>query len=258
MNSYYLKEMKSLVFKFSLCLFILISFSSVSIAQSSINGVFERTPVRQNLQIYQQAINKISNDIDKANDEYQALLLELSEYLDKLNNDKETLSWFNDYKQSITDSFNSMVKFDPAGARNYCIKMKGEVALNSELRARVRTSEEYKEEMRYIKYRSDLSEAEKKEYIENHPYVFIPIYDDDHKVIGGRLGTKQELNEMAIKRLKELDIDFEEEIQVEKKDNKTQEITVETKLKQLETLRKNGRISDEAYNRFRNEIINEQ
>ena len=238
------KENNNISFLFKIMMVSLLVSFFITTSVSSQSYVPAREPVRMNLQVYQQAINTISNNIEAANQEYKELMITLSDYGDRLNNDKETLSWFEKYKQKISDTFNSKMNNDPAGARNYCIRTKGDIAVDPELRARIRTSEEYKEQIYYIQFRSDYSEDEKKEYIKNHPYIFIPIVDDDGEIIGGKLGTLEELEKFE-----------EKKNQAIKKESNAPDISIETQLQQLNSLKENGRISDETYKNMREKIL---
>lgn len=143
--------------------------------------------------ILQQALEKRNRAEQEANEQYSKLLLKLAEYGSRLNNDDETLLWFDDYKKEIDRSYISYLRsFGPFDARNYAIRKQGEIANDPELMARIRTANEYRATMQSIQ-QSDMSQQEKTDWVAEHPYCFIPIVNSEGKIIGGKLGTKAEL-----------------------------------------------------------------
>ena len=150
-------------------------------------------PIQEDNTILQQSIEKLERASYEATEQYSKLQLLLAEYGDKLYNDEETLLWFDKYKKEIEQSYESMRGFGPYDARNYAIRKQGEIANDPELMARIRTANEYRAAVQSIRQRSDMSQQEKMDWIADHPYCFIPIANSDGKIIGGKLGTKAEL-----------------------------------------------------------------
>ena len=149
---------------------------------------------QSNLSVLENSLQKMDNQINEANEEYQNLQIILAEYGNQLNNDQETLVWFDEYKDKIRSSFNSFMNRGYAvDARDYCIRKKGEIAADPELNARIRTAKEYQTAVNRIQERTDMSQDDKNEWMFFHPYCFIPIVNNDGKVIGGKLGTEEEL-----------------------------------------------------------------
>lgn len=143
--------------------------------------------------ILQQALEKRNRAEQEANEQYSKLLLKLAEYGSRLNNDDETLLWFDDYKKEIDRSYISYLRsFGPFDARNYAIRKQGEIANDPELMARIRTANEYRATMQSIQ-QSNMSQQEKTDWVAEHPYCFIPIVNSEGEIIGGKLGTKAEL-----------------------------------------------------------------
>lgn len=143
--------------------------------------------------ILQQSIEKRNRAEQEANEQYSKLQLKLAEYGSRLNNDDETLLWFDDYKKKIDRSYISfLTSFGPFDARNYAIRKQGEIANDPELMARIRTANEYRATMQSIQ-QSNMSQQEKTDWIAEHPYCFIPIVNSEGEIIGGKLGTKAEL-----------------------------------------------------------------
>lgn len=148
---------------------------------------------RDNIDVLQQSLDKLDRVGNEATEQYSKLQLLLAEYGGKLNNDEETLLWFDDYKNKIERSYESMRSLGPYDARDYAIRKQGEIANDPELMARIRTANEYQAALQSIRQRSDMSQQEKADWIAEHPYCFIPIANSEGKIIGGKLGTKAEL-----------------------------------------------------------------
>ena len=170
-------------------MFLLLSmFTNCAFAQY----VTKREPIRANLSVHQELADYFARMSTEANEQYRRLQIVLAEYGNKLHNDEETLVWFDAYKNNINSQFNSLISFYPAEARDYAIRKQGEVASNPELTARIRTANEYQAIIKDLQKRDDMTQAEKNEWITNHPYSFIPIIGRNGEIIGGKLGTKVE------------------------------------------------------------------
>ena len=179
---------------------VLLSITHVVTAQNEIYGVPLRTPVNRSstLNAIQNSLQTIDNKMNAANEEYSNLKKQLAEYREQLNDDEATLSWFSDFVDYIEADYESYTKkYDWGGAYNYCISKKGDLAIDPELRARIRTSKEYKE------MQSGMGYQERLEWKMANPYCFIPITNDQGKIIGGKLGTPEELKEWKEKRARE-------------------------------------------------------
>lgn len=150
-------------------------------------------PIEQDYTILQRSLEKLDRVSNEANEQYSKLQLLLAEYGGKLYNDEETLLWFDDYKKNIERGYESMRELGPYDARRYAISKQGEIATDPELMARIRTANEYQTAVQSIRQRSDMSQQEKTDWITDHPYCFIPVANGDGKIIGGKLGTKAEL-----------------------------------------------------------------
>ena len=111
----------------------------------------------------------------------------LAEYGYQLYNDEATLIWFDKYKKEIKDNFYTLSEIDSNEARNYAVRMQGEILIDPELQARIRTSNEYRAIIRNIQERKDLSQEDKRTWIISHPYRFAPILNEKGKIIGGKL-----------------------------------------------------------------------
>ncbi len=143
--------------------------------------------------LLQQSLDKLDRVNSEANEQYSRLQLLLAEYGSKLYNDEETLLWYDGYKKRIEQTFESMRGLGPYDARDYAIRKQGEIPNDPELTARIRTANEYHAAVQSIQQRSDMSQQEKIDWIAEHPYCFIPIANSEGRIIGGKLGTKAEL-----------------------------------------------------------------
>lgn len=181
----------------------LLYLSSSSYAQYATFTPQVYQPKQHDISILQRSLEQIERRNIEANEQYKKLQLLLAEYAGKLYNDEETLNWFNDYKKSISEAFGTLMGLGADEARDYAIRKQGQIALDPELNARIRTTTEYVEMRKTIDNRSDLSWKEKDEWRENHPYCFIPIRNGEGEVIGGRLGSKSEYDDLQLKKEKE-------------------------------------------------------
>lgn len=153
-------------------------------------------PQQPNTAILQRSLEQIEQRERAANNQYEKLLTQLAEYGRQLNNDRETLIWFDQYKKKIQSNFYSYLNnLSSSEALNYAIRTQGEIAYDPELQARIRTADEYRSLVRSIEARTDLSWQEKQEWIQSHPYRFEAITNDEGKVIGGRPGNINNTND---------------------------------------------------------------
>lgn len=183
--------------------FICISISSNAQWATFTPQVYQ--PIQHDKSILQHSLEQIERRNMEANEQYSKLQTLFAEFAGKLYNDEETLNWFYNYRKSINESFESIRTLGADEARDYAIRKQGELMVDPELNARVRTASEYVEKREAIERSSDLSWKEKDEWKKNNPYCFVPIKNVEGKVIGGRLGSKSEYDElqMKIKREKE-------------------------------------------------------
>lgn len=154
---------------------------------------------RDNTAILQQAYEKMDIQQREATEQFSKLQIMLGEYGDQLNNDEATLIWFDNYKMNIKKTFERLFNHSWGEAEDYAIRMQGEIVNDPELKARIRTSKEYQLEVKSIQERKDMSIEEKKEWMRKHPYCFIPILNNEGKIVGGKLGTKAELEAFVAK-----------------------------------------------------------
>ena len=149
-------------------------------------------PVQRDNSILQRSFEQIERRQTEANEQFSKLQMMLAEYAAKLYNDEATLVWFDEYKRSIHDAYNTLTTIGWDEARNYAIRMQGNIAIDPELTARIKTASEYVSKRKAIEDRSDMNWQEKSEWMENNPYCFVPIKNHEGEVIGGRLGSKAE------------------------------------------------------------------
>ncbi|MBQ7697363.1 MAG: hypothetical protein IJT35_02135 [Paludibacteraceae bacterium] len=176
-------------------------------------------PIQSDNTILQRSFEQMEKRRTEANEQYAKLQILLAEYGIQLHNDEATLKWFSEYKKNISGTFYDFVTLDPGGARDYAVRKQGEIAGDPELMARIRTANEYNAKLKAIENRTDLDWQQKQEWVENNPYCFVVIKDDEGKVIGGRLGTKAELEQQKreIERLRK-----EQELEAKKKEEMEQ------------------------------------
>lgn len=124
--------------------------------------------------------------------------MKLAKYGNLLNNDEATLIWFDEYKKKIERTFDSLSDIGWDEARDFAIRKQGEIINDPELNARIRTSIEYAAKIKSIEERTDIDWKQKSEWKENNPYCFVAIKNADGKIIGGRLGSKVELEEQKL------------------------------------------------------------
>ena len=152
-------------------------------------------PVEPDNSILQSSIEQMERRQNEANEQYKKLQMMLAEYGSKLYNDEATMIWFDEYKKTIKKTFNSLSVIGWGDARNFAVREQGEIANDPELIARIRTASEYAEKLKAIEERTDMDWKQKNEWRENNPYCFVPFKNSEGNVIGGRLGSKTELEE---------------------------------------------------------------
>lgn len=172
-------------------LLLLLLVVNYSFAQEFQPFVFK--PQETDFSALERGFERQEKGMREADEQFSKLIIMLSEYGMQLNNDKNTLDWFNNFKNKIQKEYYS-IPFDWSLRLRYAIRMQGEIACNLELMARIRTTNEYKSIINNILERNDLSQNQKKEWILNHPYYFIPILNQKNEIIGGKLGTKEEFD----------------------------------------------------------------
>ena len=146
--------------------------------------------------VLQRSLDKVERRMNEASEQYLKLCKMLGEYEIQLYNDTETKSWFSNYKKEIIQKYDSLSEHGRWGeAKNYSVREIGRIATDSELMARISTAREYETLIADLQKRTDMSQEEKHAWILDHPYCFIPIVDSSGNIIGGRLGTKAELQE---------------------------------------------------------------
>ena len=138
----------------------------------------------------------------EAEQQYSELQIKMADYGKKLYSDEETLIWFDEYKKNISHTYNTLLTMSAGDARDYAIRMQGDLALDPELAARIKTANEYSIKRRGVEERTDWDWKTKNEWIEKNPYCFIPIKNNEGEVIGGRLGTKKEYDDLKAQREK--------------------------------------------------------
>ncbi len=178
-------------------------------------------PVQPDYSILQRSLEKIEQRRNEANEQYSRLMMLLGEYGMQLNGDEQTLIWFDNYKKDIQKSFNSLSAIGCWGkARNYVVRKQGEIANDPELQARIKTAQEYRATVANMQGRSDMSQEEKRKWIINNPYCFVAVKNNDDKVIGGRLGSKAEL-EQQLREIEEQRLAVERQARIEAELEKT-------------------------------------
>ncbi|MBP5481012.1 MAG: hypothetical protein J6Y22_04605 [Paludibacteraceae bacterium] len=185
----------------------------------------------QDMSILQHSLDVMEKRRTEAYEEYSKLQVFLSDYQYRLNNDEETLQWFLNYKNSLFRTVEGFMNLgDYANARKYAVLYRGEVANNSELIARVQTAKEYKEKIKSIMESTHMDLQQKEDWIRNNPYCFIPIKNLGNEVIGGRLGSKAELEEQ---RRREEKLRLEMQLEEKRKSDLTVKLE-KSRIRQME------------------------
>lgn len=184
-------------FKRVIFFIIFVGFCFIALAQTSSYrpSVFQRSPIKaQDYSILERSLGKMEESMNEATEQYLKLCKILVEYEIQLYNDVETRSWFSNYKKKIKQQFESLSDEGRWGeARNYAVRQIGRIATDSELMARISTAREYETIIEDLQKRTDMTQEDKRNWILDHPYCFIPIVDSSGNIIGGRLGTSAEL-----------------------------------------------------------------
>lgn len=148
----------------------------------------------------------------------------LANYALILNNDELTLTWYENFKRKYLDTVEEFIRFgDHATAIEYAIRYQGEIVNNAELLARIRTSKEYKEKITLINSTIDLDWNSKQNMIADNPYCFVPYKNDEGEIIGGRLGSKAELQKQIEDAKLEAERKRQEEMRLAKEKQENEE-----------------------------------
>lgn len=188
-------------FKRVIFFIIFVGFCFIVLAQTSSyrSSVFQGSTMNfkpRDYSILERSLDKMEKRMNEATEQYLKLCKMLGEYEVQLYNDVETRSWFSNYKKEIIQLFDSLSEEGRWGeAKNYAVRQIGRIATDSELMARISTAREYETIIADIQKNADMTQEEKHYWILEHPYCFIPIIDSSGDIIGGRLGTKAELQE---------------------------------------------------------------
>ena len=154
--------------------------------------------------ILQRGLDRAEKRMNEASEQYLKLCRLLGEYEMQLHNDTDTRTWFSNYKKEIIKKYDSLIEDNRWGeAGRYAVREIGRIATDSELMARIRTAREYDAIVASIQERTDMTQEEKRNWILDYPYCFIPIVDSSGNIIGGRLGSKEELQEYKRKAKKQ-------------------------------------------------------
>ena len=148
----------------------------------------------------------------------------LANYGQMLNNDELTLTWFDNFKRKRLATVEDFIRLgDHATAIEYAIRYQGEIANNAELLARIRTSKDFKEKITFINSRTDLDWNSKQNLIADNPYCFVPYKNDKGEIIGGRPGSKEELQKQIEEAKLEAEKKRQEEIRLAKEKQEREE-----------------------------------
>lgn len=124
-----------------------------------------------------------------ATEAYAALDNAFGTYATNLNQDPETLSWFENLKNGYKERLNALMNAgDYSRVTNEAVKMAGEAANNPELIARLKTSKQYEAHKKAVNdafAKGDFDQTTRDRWLEQNQYSFKPIVDDNGKVIGG-------------------------------------------------------------------------
>ena len=154
---------------------------------------------RPNIKILESSLDEIENNKTEAYQRLSSLEIFIAEYRLKINQDYESLDWFEQFRNNYVSDIKSLITYGLYRDAIYAaIEYKGEIANNAELLARIRTSAEYKDRIYYIQSRSDIDWDTKQQLIEETPYCFVPYKNEWGEIIGGRLGSAQELTQQRI------------------------------------------------------------
>lgn len=166
-------------------LILIIWVSNISFAQGTFTPVtYTAKPV--DMSSLQRSLQQQEERANKASDAYAQLCEIIGDAFSQIHQDKETQLWFDENIRSMAKEVKMYMDGGNYGAalRN-AIRYKGEIKVNSELIARIKTNKEYTEIRELILNRKDLSLEEKKDWEKTYPYKFVPMKDKDGHIIGG-------------------------------------------------------------------------
>lgn len=131
------------------------------------------------------SLQKQENRSNTASQKYSELAQLIGKKRSMISNDRETLEWFSENISIKLDDVKSALNVgDYHGAITKATEAIGEIEYNTELMRRIQTYEEYKEIVKYIQERTDLTYQQKQEWKNTYKYKFVPMYNTAGHVIG--------------------------------------------------------------------------
>lgn len=144
-------------------------------------------PEQEDMSLLANSLSRMEERRRTATEKASAMDVAFGEMRNKLHQDEETLSWFNDFANSYKDRVNGFVQTgDYGNAINAAVKFAGEAVNDPELIGRMKTSEQYKtqDDTQKARINKGISQATYNWWKENNKYKHRNIYDDKGNVVG--------------------------------------------------------------------------
>lgn len=169
--------------------FILLCFALLTCslkAQATFSPIYVK-PQTSDVSLLQKSLAQREERRNKASEKYEDFLEFLGDTMDKLHQDDETIMWFQTLTQPYKNKLiNDFENGDYGNVITNSITFKGDIKTNRELRARIKTNEQYQNARNIVQSRTSLTEKEKMEWLRSHPYKFCPLTDNVGNIIGAK------------------------------------------------------------------------
>ena len=149
----------------------------------SIGGyVPQRIPVRSNLDVLSQALNKIDERSDKAVQQKSAITNAIGQL--KLNAAED--KWKYDYAKRIEQQINDAAQYgDYSRALDVATELAGSATSSPEVMGRIRANEQYEKAKQAVDNNGNISSLTKQAWTLSNKYHYEDTYDDKGNIVGG-------------------------------------------------------------------------
>lgn len=147
-----------------------------------LGAVTRRTPIKENVEAYIDAFNRLDASHDAALQQRNAILAAVSNI--KLNAAED--NWKTNYINNIVQKISNASKYGSyASAETAATLLAGNVAIDPALRGRERANVEYEKYKAQVENNNQLDRVTKDRWLAQNPYSYEDKYDKNGNIVGG-------------------------------------------------------------------------